>query len=73
MDGVAFFIYLERLYSEISQHFQFYGPTTPTLHRLGKTWRAEPLVDSSAPSFTRVGVTCRPCGAKDPQNRLFVM
>jgi len=26
-------------------------------------------VPSSTPNFTTIGATCRPCGAKKPQNR----
>jgi len=31
----------------------------------GEIWRG-----GAVPNFTLIGATCRPCGAKNPQNRL---
>jgi len=61
-------------WSNLSKNFSFGGPTPLSLHRLG--WnlarRREPSVPSSVPNFTPIGVTRRPCGAKDLKIGLWV-
>jgi len=48
-----------RFRSNLSKNFNFGGPTPLSLHRWGEKG---PLLH---PSFTPIGATCRPCGAKN--------
>jgi len=58
-------------FDQISVKFQFLGSYTLTVAPMGVKFGTEDetLIPSSVRNFIPIGATCRPCGAKKPQNR----